>query len=274
MQAGVHQPVASAPATSPFISATSVGAASRFITWPNATRPIRPKSRRNSSSAIARSPSAASRTSTGSCSMRGRHSQITCARASDQSTNVPASAAAQHRRLDAKRRCHAGTMLLPSARAPDDGGEQRERGDKRAAEQRERAIENRLRIHSRSMRMGAPASRSFSVCFQTRMFPRSVASGELWTECGSAGGCETPRARRRAIRRRRQPFPPPGLRPEEICTPAPDDRGCSATRRTAPTSRVMDVAHLDLDMPRIADRDAETSSTAGSSIPAPDTGVE
>src|SRR2546423_256998 len=32
---------------------------------------------------------------------------------------------------------------------PDDGGEQRERGAKRAAEQRERAIENRLRIHSR-----------------------------------------------------------------------------------------------------------------------------
>ena len=89
-------------AISPFISATIVGAASRSITWPNATIPLRPKSRRNSSSAPARSASAASRTSTGGSSMpRPALAHDLSARFGPVDERA-AAAAAQHRGLCAE----------------------------------------------------------------------------------------------------------------------------------------------------------------------------
>src|SRR5262245_27187942 len=134
------------------VTATSAGISSRSITSPNATILVRPKSRVKSSRTATRSASVDSRTSTGGRSMCGRHEQMICSRASPQSTKRPhrphrriAGLAPDRSGLPNDMRCRFPALQNP----PDEADEQNRDCDERDAEEPQRAIENRLRLHPR-----------------------------------------------------------------------------------------------------------------------------
>ena len=241
--------------------------------------PARPKSRSNKSSAVARSVSAASRTSTGGSSMRGRHSHTTCALASAQSTNVP-------QRLQRStaglapifRTAHAGTTFLPLRLIHQTtSGEHRHGRQKRSAKQPERVIENRFcchpRFHPKRRARQTIAKRSVP---RRGCCPARSPSGELWKWI-RLGRC-TRNATNSAPFQPTSPTRVPAERPDfldEAKLLFEPDRAGNATRRAAPDPAAATCRSRRAGRGRTAGRAAEMQLTSrtitpGASIHAPE----